>query len=40
MRRAYCALEYIYFLRPDSYFNGINVYEARSRLGMALAVRR
>ncbi|GAB6947697.1 amidophosphoribosyltransferase [Vulcanisaeta sp. JCM 16161] len=37
VRRAYCALEYIYFLRPDSYFNGINVYEARSRLGMALA---
>ncbi|WP_243676149.1 amidophosphoribosyltransferase [Vulcanisaeta distributa] len=37
VRRAHCALEYIYFLRPDSYFNGINVYEARRRLGMALA---
>jgi amidophosphoribosyltransferase len=36
-RRAHCALEYIYFLRPDSFFNGVRAYEARKRLGIALA---
>jgi amidophosphoribosyltransferase len=36
-RRAYCAFEYIYFERPESYFNSINVHEARKRMGIELA---
>jgi amidophosphoribosyltransferase len=32
-----CAFEYIYFLRPDSFFEGVNAHEARKRMGERLA---
>ncbi len=32
-----CAMEYIYFSRPDSDLNGINVHAARKRTGIELA---
>ncbi len=37
LKPAYCAFEYIYFLRPDSFFEGVNAHEARKRMGAKLA---
>ncbi|MDE2133656.1 MAG: amidophosphoribosyltransferase [Alphaproteobacteria bacterium] len=36
-RRRFCVFEYIYFARPDSTVEGLNVYEARKRIGEELS---
>ncbi|MDQ6993329.1 MAG: amidophosphoribosyltransferase [Mariprofundus sp.] len=33
----FCVFEYVYFARPDSTLEGVNVYEARYKIGMELA---
>ncbi len=36
-RRAMCAMEFIYFARPDSDIDAINIHSARKRMGKLLA---
>lgn len=37
-RKALCAMEYIYFARPDTDLNGANLHAARKRMGSQLAI--
>ncbi|PPA68987.1 amidophosphoribosyltransferase [Jeotgalibacillus proteolyticus] len=36
--RSICTMEYVYFSRPDSDIDGLNIHSARKRLGKQLAV--
>ncbi|WP_047983115.1 amidophosphoribosyltransferase [Ornithinibacillus californiensis] len=36
-KRALCAMEYVYFSRPDSNLNEVNVHASRKRMGIELA---
>lgn len=36
-RKALCAMEYIYFARPDSDMNGSNLHASRKRMGQVMA---
>lgn len=38
VNRAICSMEYIYFSRPDSNIDGINIHSARKNLGRQMAI--
>jgi amidophosphoribosyltransferase len=38
VNRAICSMEYIYFSRPDSNIDGINIHSARKKLGRQMAI--